>query len=139
VGAEPTSSLRAAAARTPGVDVVGAVPDMEPYLWRTAVSVAPLRIARGVQNKVLEALAAGVPAVVTPAVMSGLPFEAHAGCPSAGTAAEFASAVLAVLAMTPEARRGLAARARLDTVTWEKRTASLKLTLLKAIPATGKR
>jgi len=42
-----------------------------------------LRLARGLQNKVLEALAAGLPVVVTPIVRDGLPSEAHPGCVSA--------------------------------------------------------
>ncbi len=55
----------------PGVDVVGQVPDVRPYLARAAVAVAPLRIARGLQNKVLEAMAAAKPVIATPAALAG--------------------------------------------------------------------
>jgi sugar transferase (PEP-CTERM/EpsH1 system associated) len=73
VGASPTRALQALAATMPSVTIVGAVPDVAPYLWKAAVSVAPLLTARGVQNKVLEAVAAGLPTVVTPVVAEGLP------------------------------------------------------------------
>ena len=57
VGANPSPVLYRAAEETPGVNVVGSVPDVRPYLQRSAVAVVPLRIARGIQNKVLEGLA----------------------------------------------------------------------------------
>ena len=46
------------------VVVTGTVPDVRPYLRHACVVVAPLRIARGIQNKVLEAMAMGLPVVV---------------------------------------------------------------------------
>jgi len=55
-----------------GVRVVGEVSDVRSYLVRADVSVAPIRIARGVQNKVLEAMALGVPVVATPAAIEGI-------------------------------------------------------------------
>lgn len=55
VGARPTPAVRALGALE-GVTVTGAVPDVRPYLAHAALSVAPLRIARGIQNKVLEAM-----------------------------------------------------------------------------------
>ena len=54
----------------PGVTVTGSVPDVRSYLHRSALMVAPLNIARGTQNKILEAMSAGVP-VVTSAVAAG--------------------------------------------------------------------
>jgi glycosyltransferase involved in cell wall biosynthesis len=48
------------------------VPDVRPYLAEAAVVVAPLRLARGLQNKVLEAMAAGKPVVASPAALTGL-------------------------------------------------------------------
>jgi sugar transferase (PEP-CTERM/EpsH1 system associated) len=59
-------------ASTPGVSVTGHVSDVRPYLTEAEVAVAPLRIARGVQNKVLEALAMKIPSVTTPQVARGL-------------------------------------------------------------------
>jgi sugar transferase (PEP-CTERM/EpsH1 system associated) len=58
--------------KLPGVTVTGEVSDVRPYLGQAWVFVAPLRIAQGVQNKVLEAMAMGIPAVVSQPVMRGL-------------------------------------------------------------------
>lgn len=71
VGANPTPTVRALAAKE-GVTVTGAVPDVRPYLAHAAVSVAPLRVARGVQNKVLEAMSMALPVVATPAAVEGI-------------------------------------------------------------------
>ncbi len=59
-------------ARLPGVTVTGAVPDVRPYLAHAVFAVAPLRIARGLQNKVLEALSMGKQIVLTPEAAAGL-------------------------------------------------------------------
>jgi sugar transferase (PEP-CTERM/EpsH1 system associated) len=71
VGAAPAARVLALRA-TPGVEVTGTVPDVRPYLAGAAVVVAPLRIARGIQNKVLEGLAAGRPVVATPDALDGI-------------------------------------------------------------------
>jgi polysaccharide biosynthesis protein PslH len=57
VGRSPSAAVRALAG--PAVNVTGTVPDVRPYLQHAAVVVAPLRLARGIQNKVLEAMAMG--------------------------------------------------------------------------------
>src|SRR6185312_600725 len=54
------------------VDVTGRVPDVRPYVAHAAVSVAPLRIARGIQNKVLEAMALARPVVASPGAFEGV-------------------------------------------------------------------
>lgn len=72
VGRNPASALRRRAGRKPGIRVHGNVPDIRPYLAGATVSVAPLRIARGVQNKVLEAMAMGVPVVATREAHEGI-------------------------------------------------------------------
>jgi sugar transferase (PEP-CTERM/EpsH1 system associated) len=69
VGADPSSSIRRLG-KLRGVTVTGSVSDVRPYLRRAALMVAPLRIARGTQNKILEAMAAGIP-VVTSRVAAG--------------------------------------------------------------------
>jgi glycosyltransferase involved in cell wall biosynthesis len=58
-----------------GVEVVGPVVDVRPYVARAAVAVVPLQIARGLQNKVLEALAMGKPVVASPPALGGLKAE----------------------------------------------------------------
>lgn len=71
VGARPGAEVKRLE-RIPGVQVTGAVRDVRPYLAHAAAAVAPLRIARGVQNKVLEAMAMARPVIVTPQAMDGL-------------------------------------------------------------------
>ena len=68
-GRSPPSARLAA---FPGVDVVGQVPDVRPYLIEAAVAVNPLRIARGLQNKVLEAMAMSKAVVASPQALAGL-------------------------------------------------------------------
>ena len=71
VGARPTPEVKRLAER-PGITVTGAVKDVRPFLAHCALAVAPMRIARGVQNKVLEALSMGRPVVATPQALEGL-------------------------------------------------------------------
>jgi len=71
VGARPARAVRDLA-QLPGVRVAGAVPDIRPYLAHARAAVAPLRIARGVQNKVLEAMAMARPVVASPQAVAGL-------------------------------------------------------------------
>ena len=56
----------------PGVTVTGSVPDVRPYVTSAALTVAPLRIARGTQNKILEAMAMGVPVVASSVAAGGV-------------------------------------------------------------------
>jgi len=71
VGSKPTAEVRALAA-VEGVAVTGFVDDTRDWIARACVSVAPLRIARGIQNKVLEALAMGLPVVGTTSATQGI-------------------------------------------------------------------
>ena len=71
VGARPTAVVERLAA-IPGVEVTGAVDDVRPYVAHARVAVAPLRVARGIQSKVLEALSMGRPVVATSAAIQGL-------------------------------------------------------------------
>ena len=65
VGRNPTAAVQALAG--PQIVVTGTVPDVRPYLQYAAVVVAPLRLARGIQNKVLEAMAMARPVVASAA------------------------------------------------------------------------
>lgn len=71
VGARPTPEVRRLGEQR-GITVTGPVKDVRPFLAHSALAVAPLRIARGVQNKVLEALAMGRRVVATPQALEGL-------------------------------------------------------------------
>ncbi len=71
VGSKPTAEVKALAT-LPGVEVTGRVPATPPYFDRATVAIAPLRLARGVQNKVLEAMSMGLPVVATRQAAQGL-------------------------------------------------------------------
>jgi polysaccharide biosynthesis protein PslH len=125
VGSRPTAAIRALPNSDSSIRVTGAVPDVRPFLWESAVAAVPLVTARGVQNKVLEALAAGLPAVVTPVVAEGLPGSTLQGCTLASDDEEFARAIVQLLEAGPSARRTLASRAALDRLTWSQQLAPL--------------
>lgn len=65
IGSRPVKSIRRLAS-IPGITVTGTVDDVRPYLSKCCVAAVPLRIAQGIQNKILEALASGLPVVTTP-------------------------------------------------------------------------
>jgi sugar transferase (PEP-CTERM/EpsH1 system associated) len=71
VGTRPAKEV-IALGQTEGVVVTGAVEDIRPYLAYARLAVAPLRIARGVQNKVLEAMAMGKSIIASPPAMEGI-------------------------------------------------------------------
>lgn len=71
VGARPARRVRALAGAA-GVSLASSVPAMAPELARATVAVVPLRAGSGLQNKVLEAMAAGTPVVATPRAVAGL-------------------------------------------------------------------
>lgn len=71
VGSRPGRAARRLA-RLPGVELTGEVPDVRPYLSEAAIVVVPLRVARGLQNKVLEAMAVGKPVIATPQALQGI-------------------------------------------------------------------
>ena len=114
VGLDPTPALAVRYARgDPSIEVTGRVADVREWLWDSAVGIAPLHVARGVQNKALEAIAAGLPIVMTDAVAGGLPRDAASASLVANTPRYFAAHVLDLLvafaATTPRdaAVRGL--------------------------------
>jgi sugar transferase (PEP-CTERM/EpsH1 system associated) len=74
VGSRPAPAVQALGQRE-GVTVTGTVPDVRPYIAHAAVAVAPLRIARGIQNKVLEAMAMATAVVVSPQALEGIDAE----------------------------------------------------------------
>jgi sugar transferase (PEP-CTERM/EpsH1 system associated) len=110
VGLSPTSAVRRLA-ELPGVTVTGAVPDVRPYYRQSAVCVAPLRIARGIQNKVLQSMALGVPVVATSAAARGLEARRDEHFLVEDDPARFAQAVIRLL-HERDGRRRLAERAR---------------------------
>ena len=119
VGAKPSAAVMKLA-RLPGVKVVGRVPDTRPYLAHARLCVAPLRIARGVQNKVLEGMAMQKVVVTTPQAADGIEAKAGLELVVAADAASFAQRVIAQLGQ-PKPETGHAARQRvLANYNWDK-------------------
>ncbi len=105
VGARPTEQVRALG-KLPGVKVTGTVPDVRPYIAHARVSVAPLRIARGIQNKVLEAMAMAKCVVVSAAALEGIDAEPGREVLLAGSEQQFIDAISALLSTSlPEIGR----------------------------------
>jgi sugar transferase (PEP-CTERM/EpsH1 system associated) len=111
VGRNPTRQVRKLA-RQSGVVVTGTVPDVRPYFMQAAVGVAPFRLARGVQNKVLEAMAMGLPVVGTSETFKGIMATEADGIRIADDPRSFAKAVIALLKSNPDTRRRLAKQTR---------------------------
>lgn len=120
VGSHPTRRVLDLRDDRQGIAVTGAVPDVRPFLWRAAVAAAPLRTARGIQNKVLEAVAAGLPTVVTPNIFASLPATIRQACRTGESSAELAHAIIALLDLSAEDRRAIATRADVATLTWDR-------------------
>jgi glycosyltransferase involved in cell wall biosynthesis len=111
VGMNPDVAVRALA-REPGVVITGRVPDVRPYVAHAAVVVAPLRVARGIQNKILEAMAMAKAVVTTPACAAALSAKAGIELASMTDADDFAAAVFLLLDAERASRMGAFARAR---------------------------
>jgi polysaccharide biosynthesis protein PslH len=126
VGSSPTRRVKNLAVRDASISVVGQVPQVQPYLWQSAVSVAPIHLAQGIQTKVFEALAAGLPVVMTPAVARGLPADVQRACPVANDAEPFAREVVALLRSSSDERRRRAAAVHLDALRWSEQLGDLE-------------
>jgi len=115
VGADPSPAVRKLG-EMPGVTVTGSVPDVRPYLHRSALTVAPLNIARGTQNKILEAMASGVPVVTSRVAAGGVDAVDGEHFLIAGTPSEYCAAILRIIEDPGDRRRlSEAGRARVLT------------------------
>lgn len=110
VGLNPTADVRRLADNA-NVVVTGTVPDVRPYYERASVCVAPLRIGRGVQNKVLQAMALGMPVVASSVAQRGLQAEPGRHLYVEDDPAAFASRITGLLS-SPEERLAMGRRAR---------------------------
>lgn len=124
VGRKPEARVTALAA-LPGVTVTGEVADVRGWLAAARVVVAPLQLARGVQNKVLEAMAMARPVVASPAAAEGIDHQGTIRV--AADAPAFAAALVALIGDRAGAERlGAAARAQvIARYGWEARLAAL--------------
>jgi sugar transferase (PEP-CTERM/EpsH1 system associated) len=112
VGMNPDASVRALAGSS--VRVTGRVDDVRPYLAHARVVVAPLRIARGIQNKILEAMAMGRPTVVTSGAARPLSAQPGIELSIADDSQDFASKVLEAMPPGAGEAMGRCARARIE-------------------------
>lgn len=112
VGGNPTPKVTALA-DLPGVRVTGRVPDVRPYLAHGAVVVCPLRIARGIQNKVLEGMAMARPVVATPQAFEGIEATPGSDLLVAETPGAFAAEVIRILRGEQDPVLGERARAQI--------------------------
>lgn len=110
VGRDPSPAVRRLA-EVPGVSVTGWVPDVRPYLAAAGVVVCPLRIARGVQNKILEAMAMGKAVVASAPALEGLDLRDGEYVLEARSAEQWQEHVLHLLA-NADAREKLGRAAR---------------------------
>jgi polysaccharide biosynthesis protein PslH len=127
VGRSPTAVVKAL--RSEAVSVTGTVPDVRPYLQHAAVVVAPLRLARGIQNKVLEAMAMSRPVVAASACVAATCAQAGREIVAADDdAAAYVEAISTLLAQPERAAAlGVAGRQRvLASYTWPAHMAVLE-------------
>jgi sugar transferase (PEP-CTERM/EpsH1 system associated) len=124
VGGNPTAKVQRLGA-LPGVFITGRVPDVRPYLAHAAVAVAPMRVARGIQNKVLEAMSMGRVTVTTDHGLEGIDALPGRDLLVANDATTFASTVVKVLADPALAPIGEAARGRVvSNYSWDDKLAA---------------
>jgi sugar transferase (PEP-CTERM/EpsH1 system associated) len=121
VGADPSPAVQRLGG-LPGVTVTGSVADVRPYLRRAALMVAPLNIARGTQNKILEAMAMGVPVVASRVAAGGVDASAPEHFLTASTVDEYQAALLRIIEDPAERQRlSIAGRERmLSHHAWER-------------------
>lgn len=124
VGRKPDAAVQALGAAA-GVTVTGEVADVRPWLAAASVVAAPLKLARGVQNKVLEAMAMARPVVASAEAATGIE---HGGTIEVATTAEAMALAIAGLLADPARAAALGAAARqrvVDHYGWDARLATL--------------
>ena len=100
IGSRPAAAVQALSS-IPGITVTGTVADVRPFLSECRVAVVPLRIAQGIQNKILEALAMGLPVVTTPAAAGDLAGVKELPLAVAAEPGEFARRVIEYMKQAP--------------------------------------
>ena len=124
VGADPSTEIRELG-RLPGVKVTGSVPDVRPFVTRAALTVAPLEIARGTQNKILESMAMGVPVVCSRQAVGGVDAVPGEHLLAYDTREQFIEAILAVL-QSADRRAELATAGRARVLSHHSWSASMQ-------------
>lgn len=104
VGADPTREILDLG-KLAGVSVTGSVPDVRPFVTRAALTIAPLQIARGTQNKILESMAMGVPVVCSVRASGGVDALPEDHLLTATTTDDYVNAIDRVLGSAAERTR----------------------------------
>jgi sugar transferase (PEP-CTERM/EpsH1 system associated) len=125
IGSDPSRSV-IDLAKIPGISVTGHVPDVRPHLMDAALAVAPLRIARGTQNKILQFLAMGIPVVSSTAAAKGVAVEAGTHLLVADEPARFAAEVVRLI-KDPDLRERLSREGRLPLASTHSWPASMAI------------
>jgi len=134
VGRNPSRSLRSL--ESDAVAVTGTIADVRPYLQHATVVVAPMRIARGVQNKVLEAMSMGRPVVASAACAEAIDARPGSELMTAATLGEFVRQIESLLCDPDQAALmgDSARRCVLRNYSWESNLARLD-SVLAALPS----
>jgi glycosyltransferase involved in cell wall biosynthesis len=123
VGRNPTAAVRRLR-EVEGVSVTGGVPDVRPYLESATAVVAPLRMARGIQNKVLEALAMGKRVFASAEVCATFAPELPHGLTRCDSPAEWVEALCGAIDRPTPFDPSIRAAAR-DRFSWDRNTGIL--------------
>ena len=138
VGKHPSPSILQLA-RHDGIEVTGAVPDVRPHVAKADMVIAPLQIARGVQNKVLEAMSMARPVVSSPDAATGIDAVDGNHLLIAQTPQEWLTQI-GRLCSEPMLRERLATNARqliCERYTWQATLAGLDRLLTRHLPASA--
>jgi glycosyltransferase involved in cell wall biosynthesis len=141
VGRTPPPSVAALAREDPRIRVTGTVADIRPHLWRSAVSIVPLRIGGGTRLKIYESMAGRVPVVSTSVGAEGLEIHPPEDIRIADSPADFAAACLELLSDASLRRRQAAAAWEMvaASFSWEQVARCFERVLEMAVPAPAKR
>ena len=131
-GRDPVPEVQQLARQDPLIQVTGTVDDVRPFLWRSAVSIVPIRVGGGTRLKIYEAMAARVPMVSTHVGAEGLAAEHPAEIRLANNPTDFAAQCLELLE-SPELRAATASAAWnlvYERFSWQKVTKQFEAILM---------
>lgn len=94
VGRDPTESVKELVSSESRIELAANVQDVRPYVWKSSVVIAPLQVARGIQNKVLEAMAMGKPVLASQAALEGIQVSVPEHARQATTPEQWTSQIL---------------------------------------------
>jgi sugar transferase (PEP-CTERM/EpsH1 system associated) len=140
VGANPPSRIQRLD-EDPSVQVTGRVPDLRPYMSSAWLGIAPIRIAAGLQNKVLEGMSMGLPMVITSAANEGIKAIKGKHVLIADSAQDFADQIIQLL-RNPERSANLGAAARefiIEEWSWEKHFSDLEQVFYELVEKSAQR